>query len=347
VVHRAAIVRLSAIGDVVHGLPLARSLRRVHPAAKIAWVVQPEAAPLLSGHPWIDEVLRFPRLGGPFRILRFLAGLSRHRFDLAVDLQGNAKSALVAAATRAGTLLALARTELREAPAGLLPARRARPAEGPHSVDRTLALCRAVGDPLPRAEFGLSPTAAEAEAAARDLAPLGRRIAAFSVGARDDVREWTDEGYVATASALRASAIPVLVLSGPRHAERARRIAAAAGVSVRAGTTDLRGLLAHLSHLALTGGILVAADSAPLHLARAAALPVVALAGPQDPQRTGAYGLAAEAIRAWDGLPCAPCRKRRCTLASEPRACMARIAPGTVVARVREALSGARGPSSS
>ncbi len=346
-VNRAVIVRLSAIGDVVHGLPLARSIRRAHPVARVAWVVQAEAAPLLRGHPWIDDVLLFPRHGGPLRVLRFLAALRRLRFDLAIDLQGNAKSALVTAAARAGRYLSLARSELREPPAGLLPARRARPAQGPHSVDRTLALCRAVGDPLPRAEYGLSCTPEEAASAEQDLAVLGGPAAAFSVGAAEDVREWTDEGYVAAAAALRSAGIPVLVLSGPRHAERARRIAAASGAHVRAGTTDLRGLLAHLFCLARAGGVLVSADSAPLHLARAAGLAVVALAGPQDPRRTGAYGLAGQALRAWDGLPCAPCRKRRCALAREPRACMARIAPSAVVARVLRALSDARGPSSS
>ncbi len=210
-------------------------------------------------------------------------------------------------------------------------------------MDRTLALCRLLGDPDPRPVFGLAPTPRERESARRDLAGLPGPVAALSVGGEDDVREWTDEGYEAVARALRERGVSVLVLSGPRHADRARRIASRAGVEGRPGTTDLRGLLAHLAALSeREGSVLLACDSAPAHLATAVGLPVIVLEGPQDPRRTGPYGRPDRAVTAWDGLPCAPCRKRCCRLREEPRACMRRLEPRRVLSRLLEVMGSAR-----
>ncbi|MHC4473283.1 MAG: glycosyltransferase family 9 protein [Planctomycetota bacterium] len=337
---RIAIVRLSAIGDVVHGLPLARSLRRLHPDAEIVWTVQPEPAPLLAGHPWIDRVHVFPRRGGLRAVIGFLLESARTGFDLAVDLQGNLKSALALAATRAPVRAGLARAEYREVPGALAANRHAAPARGPHSVDRTLALCRLLGDPHPEPRYGLAPTSEELETARRRIGPLGSPVVALSVGGHEDVREWTDEGYVRTARSLRERGASVLVLAGPKHADRGRRIASAAGVAERAGTDDLRELLALLKAFGeVEASALVACDSAPVHLATAVGLDVVTLSGPQDPRRTGPYGSVDRAITRWEGLPCAPCRKRRCRLRREPKGCMTRIRPEDVLARLSPLLS--------
>ena len=337
---RILIVRLSAIGDVVHGLPLARSLRRLYPHARIAWAVQEGPAPLLAGHPWIDEVLLFPRRGGPGSFLRFAARLRRRRFDLAVDIQGNLKSALVLAASRAPERVGLARGDYREALGALAATRRAPLAEGAHAIDRTLGLCRFLGDREPTVEYGLLPAVEEAERAREDLAEIPSPTLAVSVGGAEDVREWPDQSYVAAIRGLSGTAIGIVVVAGPAHAKRARRIAHAAGVPHRAGTDDLRGLFAQLAVLAERGSaLLLGCDSAPLHLAVAAGLPVLALSGPQDPGRTGPYGGADRALTAWEGLPCAPCRKRVCALEGEPRACMRRIGPDAVERRAREILN--------
>ncbi|MGH7162931.1 MAG: glycosyltransferase family 9 protein, partial [Planctomycetota bacterium] len=95
-VRRLGILRLSAIGDVVHALPLALGLRRAFPGAVITWVVQEDARPLLSGHPAVDDVLVFPRRGGPRAWLDFVRRLRARRFDATVDPQGNAKSGALA-----------------------------------------------------------------------------------------------------------------------------------------------------------------------------------------------------------------------------------------------------------
>lgn len=335
-----AIVRLSAIGDLVHGLPLARSLRRLWPDAEITWIAQPEPAPLLAGHPWVDRTMIFPRRGSARELLSFLREVGDRGFDLAVDVQGNMKSALVTAATLAPRRVGLAFGDRREVSGGVVSNLRATRATGPHSVDRTLALCRALGDKSPVAEFGLRPTAAERTAAAAALESIPRPTVAISIGGAADVREWPDVHYLDALRRLGAAGLGTVVLAGPNHADRARSIAAAAGVPHRAGETDLRGLLADLDALAGRGGALLACDSAPVHLAVAVGLPVVCLSGPQDPRRTGPYGAPEAAVTAWQDLPCAPCGKRTCGLARDPGACMKRIEPAEVV---RRALSLVRG----
>jgi hypothetical protein len=94
-IERLGILRLSAIGDVVHAMPLAMGLRRAYPAARITWVAQAEAAPLLDAHPAVDDVLVYPRRGGPRTWAAFLRALRARRFDATVDPQGNWKSGVV------------------------------------------------------------------------------------------------------------------------------------------------------------------------------------------------------------------------------------------------------------
>jgi ADP-heptose:LPS heptosyltransferase len=337
---RIAIVRLSAIGDVVHGLPLARSVRQVFPGSLVSWIVQEGPAPLLEHHPWVDRRLIFPRHSGAAEAAKFLKGLAAEQFDLAIDVQGNFKSGMVLRATAAPRRVGLARRDYREPLGAIAATEHAAPGAGPHSVDRTLALCRHLGDPDPVAGYGLEPTAAELDRARADLSDLGPRTVAFSVGSETDVREWPDDSYVTAAMTLAGEGIDVIVFSGPAHAERGRAIARAAGVPERCGVTDLRGLLAHLAALAeRPAAVLVACDSAPLHIAVAVGLPVLALSGPQDPARTGPYGQPGRAITAWENLECAPCRKRRCRLDDEPKACMERLDPAHVVSRLRRVVS--------
>lgn len=336
---RILVVRLSAIGDVTHGLPLARTLRRLHPRARITWAVQEEPAPLLMGHPWVDCVEIFPRRDGPIAIAKFLARLGQGGFDIAIDVQGNLKSALVTAASRAPARLGLARRDCREPLSSTVVNARAAAALGPHSLDRTLALCRHLGDPAPSAEYGLSPTQDELRRAREDLAGLPDPLLAVSVGSLEDVREWTDDAYVETVRRLIARDVSAVVLSGPRDAPRGRRIAEDSGAACRAGDTDLRGLLAHLAALAERRAALLACDSAPVHLAVAVGLPTVVLSGPQDPRRTGPYGFPESALTRWEELPCAPCLKRTCRLTEDHRACMRRIGPADVVRRALASVS--------
>src|SRR5438874_1347792 len=96
---RIAIIKPSALGDIMHALPTLTALRRRFPDAHIAWVVNHTYAALLQQHPDIDDVLALDRaamrrswLKGGIAFARFLKHLRRERFDLAIDLQGLLRS---------------------------------------------------------------------------------------------------------------------------------------------------------------------------------------------------------------------------------------------------------------
>ena len=98
---RIALLKLSALGDIVHSLPILHALRSKYPAAHIAWVVNRSYAGLLEGHPELNEILPFDRRGGAFAFLKLARELFCRRFDLVVDLQGLLRTGLKAAATLA------------------------------------------------------------------------------------------------------------------------------------------------------------------------------------------------------------------------------------------------------
>jgi ADP-heptose:LPS heptosyltransferase len=167
------------------------------------------------------------------------------------------------------------------------------------------------------------------------------------VGKLRDIRTWTPEAMAALSLVLarrgRAVALEGPDRERPAAAVAVLRAAVAAGAADLTEGVPLRTLLGLLGHLAAERRerglphVLVSPDTLLPHLAAALGLPVVLLAGPQDPARTGPLGGECRVVHAWEGLPCAPCRKRRCHY-EEPRACMRRITPEAVAAAV-EALS--------
>src|SRR5690242_13608191 len=111
---RILIVLLGAIGDVTRALPLAMRVRAGYPRATITWAVEPASAPLLDGHPAIDERLVFERRGGAAAFVRFLRRVRAGGFDLVLDLQRHLKSGVVSAASRAPVRLGFHRRNAKE-----------------------------------------------------------------------------------------------------------------------------------------------------------------------------------------------------------------------------------------
>ncbi len=331
---RLGIVRLSAIGDVVHAMPLAMALRRRYPDARITWIVEAKAAPLLQGHPAVDGVLLFPRREGVRGWVRFVRGLRGRRLDATVDPQGNWKSGLVGLLSGARIRTGLHVRDCRERGNALFTNRRGRRAAGPHGVDRAFA----AGGPLDAGsgpdEWGLHATAAEKEAWRARCREAGAdpdgRIFAMHLTDPDDVRSWFPEAWAETARALVAQGAQVVLNGSAERRDLAARIAGP-GIFDLTGKDDLRGLVAQFAAMAeQPGNALLSPDSGPLHIAVAVGLPVVCLSGPQDPARTGPRkGIA---LTAWEGLPCAPCLERRCILDPPTRACMRAITPARVTA---------------
>jgi len=331
---RIGIVRLSAIGDVIHALPLAAGLRRAYPEATITWIVESKAAPLLSGHPSIDDVLLYPRRGGLRVWLRFRRALRALRLDATVDPQGNLKSGIVGFLSGAKVRAGLHKRECKEWGNALLRNRCGPLPRTPHGVDRAWAAGAALDvEPGPD-DWGLSATGAERaayrERAVRAGLDLDAPLLAVNLTDPDDARSWFTVKWLEFTRAAVREGFQV-ILNGPAVRADVARQLHGSGVFDLTGQDDLRGLMAQLEDMAARpGNLLVSPDSGPLHLAVAVGLAVVCLSGSQDPARTGPR--TGVAVTAWEGLDCAPCVERKCIRRSKDRACMRQLDVARVTA---------------
>jgi lipopolysaccharide heptosyltransferase II len=315
---RILIIKPSSLGDIVHALPTLSAIRRRFPSAQVAWLVRKEWTEILEGHPDLNEVLTVDRRWGSW--LSVIARLRLSRFDVAVDLQGLFRSGLVARVSGAPVRVGFA--EGREgspffytdrvtlpvpskAPWRLLPM---------HAVDRNLAVAAYLGADISQPHFPIPAFPEEAQRVQRKLAglgvdPLDVLIAVAPVDRRA-VRSWPIERFVETAARLQKMHDVRIVLVGtPAQRWIVEPFAAAVGRGLvdLVGKTTVRELVALLRQVRL----LLANDSAPLHIAAALGTPVVGLFGPTNPARARPYGEGHRVVQA--GLACSPCESRACS----------------------------------
>jgi lipopolysaccharide heptosyltransferase I len=298
-----AIVKLSSLGDVVHALPVAVSLRAGIAGARITWIVEAREAEVLRGHEAIDGVLavdtrRWRRARGRDvrRVVRDLLAL-RHRlraarFDAVLDLQGLLKSGLVTAMTRAPVRIGFTASRCREPLSALFTNRRVTPAPAArHVVEQYLALLSVLGIEARRPEFRIpvDPVAEariEAFFAARGLKPRDR-VVVVNPGAGRPVKRWPPERFRELARRLREeTSAATVVVWGPGEREVADAIAGGQPGVVLAPPTGVR----ELGALLRRANVVVASDTGPLHLAAALGTSCVGLYGPTRAERNGPYG---------------------------------------------------------
>ncbi|HSL84214.1 MAG TPA: glycosyltransferase family 9 protein, partial [Thermoanaerobaculia bacterium] len=156
------LIRTSALGDVVHCLPVLSALRRHLPEARLGWVVDRAFAPLLDGHPDLDEVLPVGLRAWRGRSLAaetrrearaFLRRLRAFRADVALDLMGNHKAGILARLSGARRRIGLGRAARRE-PSSALWINEAAPARGVHAVEEALAVLVPLGVPAEPVDLG-------------------------------------------------------------------------------------------------------------------------------------------------------------------------------------------------
>jgi heptosyltransferase I len=372
---RILLIKFSALGDVVHSIPVAHKLRRRYPSAEIDWLVRPALAELIAGHPAVDNVVPFPRQSwsGSWgeRRLR-LAGLARlvsqlrsRRYDLVVDLQGQMRSAVLALATGAPVRIGfdrpraqLRRTARRELPAeawkhcwkgareGAWLAyshRIALPTIDLHAVDRYLLLGPMLGWDADAPDFGFAIRDDAAARVARLLPAHGARAARDAAGplvlapcTRWETKHWRGEGFRDVARHFLAKGRAVVLIGSAEERAACENIAAAApGALNLAGKTSVTELAALLRGCA----VCVTNDSGPMHLAVALERPVVSLFGPSDPLWIGPYRRPDAVVNA--DLPCSPCYLRELSRCPHGHACMQQISGDAVIRRVEATLAAA------
>jgi heptosyltransferase-1 len=335
---RILLIRTSALGDVVHALPVLGALRRGLPRARIAWIVEAPFSPLLAGHPDLDlaipvrlrEWRRRPLRAGR-GVAQFLRQLADFDADVVLDLMGNHKAGLLAALTLCDRRIGPARRFRREPSSAAWISEGVEP-RGEHVVDRQLSLLAPLGVPPAPADFGGDQLLREAPAAALEaLAREPDRRLLVHPGAAWGNKRYPAEWWGEVAARLRASTgLDTWVSAGSGEEELAERVAAASAGAARAIAAPSLPFLAAL----LRGARLVlGGDTGPLHLAHALGTPVLCLMGPTDPARHGPYGQPEAAL--WRRLPCSFCQLRL----HETKACLLEIPPRLVAERALARLT--------
>ncbi|HLK59626.1 MAG TPA: glycosyltransferase family 9 protein [Chthonomonadaceae bacterium] len=357
-VRRLAIIRLSSIGDVTHALPLSAALGEAFPNLELTWIVEEMSADIVTGNPYLQEVLVIPRTRwkqGRWRSLQvwreyaaFLAGIRRRKFDVTLDLQGYAKSALLALASGAKHRYGWWR--LRDG-ANLVSRSLPRREQSVHRVDWFLDVARAFGAEPGRVRFPLH-VPAEAQERAITLLDAGgiapeTPFAVLNPAVGNETRRWGAARYAELAVGLaREFGLPsVLIGSGKDMAlnEEVRTLAqqgdgwpAPVAMPLNlAGQTNLKELAAVLERCAVH----VCGDTGSAHIAAALERPVVALYGPTDPAMAGPWGQSENVLARREF--CTPeCNVRKCMVDARVARCLSEITVRDVLEKVGKNLYG-------
>jgi lipopolysaccharide heptosyltransferase I len=327
------IVRLGALGDVVHAIPAAAALRTAFPGAGIDWLVDAKHRDIVDLVTAVDRAipLERPTLAGWTAALR---ALRRSRYDVAIDLQGLMKSAVLARASGASRVIGFSIWHLREKTARPFYSD-AHDAEGGHVIRKNLRLLRAMGVEDDEIRFPLADVPSPALDELRRRIPPDRRFALINAGAAWPNKRWPPERFGELASFLRdACGFTPVVLWGPGEEDLAAAvIAASSGAAIIAPATGVTDLVA----LARASALLVSGDTGPLHIATAVGTPTVSLFGPTDPERNGPYAPEDLVVSRYDTCGCH--YDRRC---HQPSWCLGDVEAAEVCAAVQRRLLAVR-----
>lgn len=342
------IVKLGAIGDVVHTLPALACLRRALPQSYIAWTVESGGpAKLLRNNSMLDEVIEVNTRGWRKNLtarethsamaLAF-SRLRQTEFDVALDFQGLLKSAIMARLSGAARRVGFARAALREPASAFLLTEQVTVNDDDHIIRKNLQLVAHLrisvqGD----YQFPISISSEDETFALRHLERLDGNLAIINPGGGWPTKLWNASGFAAIADRLHESfGIRSVVTYGPGEQELAQSVVAHS----RSNTVEmLEATLKEFFALARYAKIFIGGDTGPLHLAAAAGTPIVGIYGPTPARRNGPFAKEDLVVERLD-LDCrTDCFRRSCSHTS----CMnipVEVVWESVVKRLRRAESG-------
>lgn len=302
---RLLVVRLGAMGDILHSMPAVTALRQAHPEWEIGWAIEPQwrglfcangCEPRTSSMPLVDQLhtvpakqwAKSPLNAATLRdIRRVRRELRAMRYDIAADMQGAVRSAMVARWARTGNVIGEA--EPREFAAKWLFSRQVA-TRGVHVIEQSLEVANAIfGENLPMT-LPLLPRDPGAESKA---AQLQQPFALLSPGAGWGAKRWPADRYGVVARRIAGAGFGVVINSGPGEEHLAREIVEGSGGAARVLSLDMAELIA----VTRRASLMIGGDTGPLHLASALAIPVVGIYGPTDPARNGPFHCRSRVLR--------------------------------------------------
>jgi len=369
---RILLIKPSALGDVVHTLPVLVKLRARYPRAQIDWLITPENAEVVRYHPALSNVVLFARRDFSKRGRRWRAFVSffdllkqirSAKYELIIDMHGQVRSAFFAlisgARVRIGFdrpvkrgLTVSAEHDLKNIPShGWRGAREGSwiaytnripiPTLDVHAIDRYLWVAPLLGldDNPPDLTIHLSPQATNKvnRLLEEHGVPASKPLVVLVPGTIWETKHWTIEGFAGVARQFLQDGFAVALAGTTRDQQRCRQIAAAAP-----GTCDLSGKTtpADLAALIRRAEVAVTNDSGSMHVAASLGKPMVSVFGPTNPVHIGPYERPESVLRV--DLPCSPCNYRRLSQCPFDHACMKQVTSAMVVERVRKILSTAK-----
>ena len=325
-------MKLSAIGDVVHSLPLLEVLKGNFPTARIDWLVEEEASQVIEGHPAIDRLIVSRRKQWQKRLLnlsgfpsmirevvRFIGEVRSRDYDLVIDLQGLFKSGVLTGISKGKRKIGMSGS--REG-AGLFLNERPIPVDyDQHAIERYLGVAKYLECDYIEWEGHIPVFESDMKNIDMVLGPAAARtrpLVAVNPIARWDTKLWDPKRFAELADRLTSELCSEIVFTGSGQ-DRAIVEGISGMMEKRPLNLAGRTTLKELAYLYSRCSALVTTDTGPMHIAAAMGCPVVALFGPTAPWRTGPYGEMHEVIRS--DIECCPCLKKSC----EHMTCMKQI----------------------
>lgn len=331
------IIKLSAIGDVIHALPVSYAIKETYPDAHVTWVVEPPAYNLLTNNPYIDEIIVFHKKefkkkeGFKKHFAPLMKQLRARKYDIVLDLQGLAKSGILAFLARGKKKIGTC--DMREL-SGLVSKPTVGKNAGGHIVERYLDVARAIGCRTEKIVFPICATQEEKDHAQRYLLEggVGGAYAVLAVGTNWENKCWHPTSFAKLADWLNQQGVtPVLVGGGAKDEARAKAILAnmhEKAVSLIGKTT-----LKELSVVIQGACVFIGGDTGPAHMAAGLGVPTIELMGPTDANRNGPYRQMNNAIEI--DAECKHCWKRKCRKEID---CLGQIPLERVIDKVRPYL---------
>ncbi|MBI5815164.1 MAG: lipopolysaccharide heptosyltransferase I [Nitrospinae bacterium] len=327
---RILVIKLSAMGDVVHTFPVVAAVKKARPDISLDWVVAEGYRELVGLSRHVDNVILFKRKEwGSFwkpgvlsQISGFLRNVREKEYDAVVDLQGLLRSGLITAAARSP--LKIGFDYAREGATLFYNRKIGRPPGQVHAIERYLGALKEIGIPFQGGpDYGIS--VPQRETLWAETVTPKEPFAVVNPNARWKTKRWSAEKFAGLVKELeKRHGMRSVIIGGPDDVKTGAQLASMAGPAAMDLTG--KGGFAHLAALLGRAAVMFTNDSGPMHLAVALNIPVVAVFGPTNPNLTGPYGPGNMVVAA--SVDCSPCYKRECEKGME---CMDSISVESVL----------------
>ncbi|MBB5335930.1 lipopolysaccharide heptosyltransferase I [Pectinatus brassicae] len=334
------IIKLSAIGDVIHALPTAAAIKETWPNSHITWVVSPVALDIVRNSPAIDDIIVFERkkLNSLSSFLKYIkpfsAQLNKRHYDICIDLQGLLKSAVIAFLSHADKKIGY--VNMREG-SGFISKAVKGPNYNGHIVERYLDTVRYLGCAPQNIDFPLGITNTDTHNAqqilfANNILPTNKYLT-LVIGANWSNKRWPTKYFSQIVDWCNTNDIvPILTGAGSIDKNLAKLIQDTAQTKAvnLVNSTSLK----ELAYIIKNSVAVIGGDTGNLHIAAALKTPAIMIMGPTDANRNGLYQQTQNVLEV--PYECKHCWKRKCKF---NRDCLSIIKPDMVIQKLQTIIN--------